>query len=48
LQADFHTLPYVSRRNAPSTVAASFTVEDGAHHLTRSAAPARGRQATAP
>ncbi|HZE32890.1 MAG TPA: hypothetical protein VE198_15820, partial [Actinoallomurus sp.] len=36
LRADFHTMPYVSKRNAPSTIAASFTVPDGAHRLTRS------------
>jgi alkaline phosphatase D len=47
LRAEFHTLPYVSRRNAPSTVTASFTVEDGPHRLTRSATPAPGRQAAA-
>lgn len=37
LTADFHTMPYVSRRNAPSTVAARFTVADGSHRLTRTA-----------
>lgn len=41
LRADFHTVPYVSRRNAPAVVSASFTVPDGAHRLSRSAAPAR-------
>lgn len=39
LAADFHTMPYVSRRNAPSTVAASFTVADGAHRLSRVTPP---------
>ncbi len=37
LRADFHTVPYVSKRNAPDTVSASFTVGDGEHRLTRSA-----------
>ncbi|MCO5970693.1 alkaline phosphatase D family protein [Actinoallomurus soli] len=41
LRADFHTLPYVTRRHAPSTVTASFTVADGALRLSRAAAPAR-------
>jgi alkaline phosphatase D len=43
LRADFHTMPYVSKRNAPSTIAASFTVPDGAHRLARSK-PATARQ----
>jgi len=33
LQAEFHTLPYVTRRGAPSSVAASFTVPSGARSL---------------
>ncbi|GAA0326796.1 alkaline phosphatase D family protein [Actinoallomurus spadix] len=41
LRADFHTLPYVTKRHAPSTVAASFTVADGTHRLSRSAVPGR-------
>jgi alkaline phosphatase D len=35
LRADFHTVPYVSRRNAPTRVAATFTVPAGAHRLSR-------------
>jgi alkaline phosphatase D len=44
LRADFHTIPYVSKRNARDTVAASFTVADGEHRLSRSRT-ATGRQA---
>jgi alkaline phosphatase D len=39
LRADFHTLPYVSKRGARDTVSARFTVTDGAHRLARSAPP---------
>jgi alkaline phosphatase D len=48
LRADFHTMPYVSKRHAPSTVTASFTVPDGAHRLSRSSTPASGVPAAAP
>jgi alkaline phosphatase D len=48
LTADFHTMPYVSRRHAPSTVTASFTVADGSRRLYRATAPAiAGQQAAA-
>jgi alkaline phosphatase D len=47
LRADFHTLPYVSKRNAPSTVTASFTVADGAHQLSGSPAPTSRQQQAA-
>lgn len=33
LRAEFHTVPYVSRRGAPSSVAASFTIPAGARAL---------------
>src|SRR3569833_888557 len=46
LRADFHTMPYVSKLNAPDSIAASFTVADGAHHLSRSRT-ATGRPAAA-
>ena len=45
LRADFHTLPYVSKRNAPDGVAATFTVGDGEHRLTQAGAVA-ARQAS--
>jgi alkaline phosphatase D len=33
LTAEFHTLPYISRRNAPSSLSERFTVPDGARSL---------------
>jgi alkaline phosphatase D len=45
LRADFHTVPYVSKRGAPGTVAASFTVPDGAHRLDRTATPSQDQTA---
>ncbi|TDD82297.1 alkaline phosphatase D family protein [Actinomadura rubrisoli] len=37
LRAEFHTLPYVTRRGAAATVAATFTIPDGARSLGPSA-----------
>ncbi|MFD0851854.1 alkaline phosphatase, partial [Actinomadura adrarensis] len=34
MQAEFHTVPYVSRKNAPSSVSATFTVLAGGHSFT--------------
>jgi alkaline phosphatase D len=33
LRAEFHTVPYISRRNAPASVSATFTVPNGARSL---------------
>jgi alkaline phosphatase D len=38
LRADFRTLPYISRRGAPASTAAAFTVTDGARSLSAGAA----------
>ncbi len=48
LKADFHTIPYVSRRGATGTVSASFTVADGAHRLSRSPAAGARKAAASP
>jgi alkaline phosphatase D len=34
LQAEFHTVPYITRKNAPSSVSATFTVPNGARSLS--------------
>ncbi len=47
LKADFHTIPYVSKRNAADSVSATFTVQNGSHRLSASATPSGARLAAA-